>query len=281
MANVISPIFGPGSQPGDEDGGALTYMKMPAGMSTYAHPHLPEAEEAMGCKAAIAALERVLLLLKADDGRSPLPAVDLAGLSPADLDLVNQVLGEGEVAAIAGTRVQAQESVLAGVWRVRLTDDEGRIERDLIEVAAFPTAVLACAFDSARPAVAAPTERAAGIANAPALLAEIDEHAAKVGPGRPPHVINLSLLPHTEEDLRFLDAALGRGAVTVLSRGYGNCRITATATRHVWWVRFYNSQDTLILDTIEIITVPAVACAAPEDLADSAARLDEILELYR
>ena len=78
-----------------------------------------------------------------------------------------------------------------------------------------------------------------------------------------------------------LDARLGQGATTVLSRGYGNCRIDACATRNVWRVRFYNSQDMLILDTIEVIEVPEVACAAREDIADSAERLTDVLAAIR
>jgi len=78
-----------------------------------------------------------------------------------------------------------------------------------------------------------------------------------------------------------IDAGLGRGGITILSRGYGNCRIEATATPSVWRVRYYNSADTLILDTIEVSQVPEIACAAPEDIADSAARLADILEALR
>ncbi|MEM6422487.1 MAG: hydrogenase expression/formation protein, partial [Pseudomonadota bacterium] len=91
-------------------------------------------------------------------------------------------------------------------------------------------------------------------------------------------VINLSLLPHTEPDLAWLDAALGEGAVTILSRGYGNCRISATATRGIWRVQFFNSMDTLILDTFEVTAMPEVAIAAPEDLADSAGRIRAVME---
>ncbi|MBV6635741.1 MAG: hydrogenase expression/formation protein, partial [Mameliella sp.] len=86
---------------------------------------------------------------------------------------------------------------------------------------------------------------------------------------------------HTEEDLAWLDRALGEGAVTILSRGYGNCRVTATALPHVWRVQFFNSQDALILDTFEVTTVPEVAFAAPEDLTDSADRLFKVLEVIR
>ena len=117
--------------------------------------------------------------------------------------------------------------------------------------------------------------------NAPPLLVELTDKSTGFDAGAPLHVINLSLLPHTEEDLVWLDTALGEGSVTILSRGYGNCRITATALPHVWRVQFFNSQDTLILDTFEVTTVPEVACAAPEDLVDSANRLEQVLEAIR
>jgi hydrogenase-1 operon protein HyaF len=94
-------------------------------------------------------------------------------------------------------------------------------------------------------------------------------------------MINLTLLPQTEQDLAFLEERLGAGRVTILSRGYGNCRITSTATRNVWWVRYFNSQDRNILNSLEITTVPQVACAAQDDIGDSAERLGEILEIYR
>ncbi len=87
--------------------------------------------------------------------------------------------------------------------------------------------------------------------------------------------------PIPREDLLWLDRMLGEGAVTILSRGYGNCRITATALPQVWRVQFFNSMDSLILDTFEVTTMPQVALAAPEDLADSAARIREVLEAIR
>jgi hydrogenase-1 operon protein HyaF len=73
---------------------------------------------------------------------------------------------------------------------------------------------------------------------------------------------------------------LGKGTTSILSRGYGTNRITSTMTDKVWWVQYFNSDDTLILNTLEVCEVPSVACAALEDLADSATRLTEILALY-
>jgi len=280
MNNSMGPLVGPGSQPVDEDGGVLDYMSMPSGMTTFSAPDLPESEDAEDLVAGKAALEGLLKLLEnyacGKGGR-----VDLSGLDGANLNLVNQVLGEGEVSAIGGTAFQVQESVLAGVWRVRETGADGETRADYMEVAAFPGAVLAKAFDGAQAEVAIPDRFGPNIFNAPPLLPEINEHVAHSDEAALPHVINLSLLPHTEEDLGLLNDLLGRGTITILSRGYGNCRITATGTRNAWWVQFYNSQDTLILNSIEICRIPEVACAAPEDIADSADRLNEILEVYR
>lgn len=276
MNEPISSLVGPGSQPGEEDGAALDYMRMPSGMTTFSTPNLPESEDAEGLDAGKAAMEAALAVLKGKDhGRT----VDLSGLDAANLDFINQVLGEGEVSVVDGAAAQAQESVLAGVWRVRETGHDGGVMRDYVEIAAFPARILRNAFDGARDAIEIPESFGANIFNAPPLLPEINEHVGKLNGVA--HVINLSLLPHTEEDLVFLNETLGRGGLTVLSRGYGNCRITATAVRNVWWVQYYNSQDTMILNTIEIASVPEVACASPEDIADSAERLEEILEVYR
>lgn len=104
------------------------------------------------------------------------------------------------------------------------------------------------------------------------------DKSASYQKGQIPHVINLTLLPHTEGDLEWLDAALGEGAVTILSRGYGNCRVTATALSKVWRVQFFNSMDTLILDTFEVTDMPEVALAADEDLRDSDARIRDVME---
>jgi hydrogenase-1 operon protein HyaF len=114
--------------------------------------------------------------------------------------------------------------------------------------------------------------------NAPALLAEIADQAARWHPGQPPHVINLTLLPVSPQDLDCLAQALGAGPVTILSRGYGNCRIASTRLANVWRVQYFNSMDRPILDTIEVVDVPEVALAAAEDHADSFERLGEWLE---
>lgn len=279
--DLTGALVGPGSQPQDFDGSKLEYMVMPSGMMTFSAAHIPDPDDARENAAGLAAVESILELLRRAERSGEAGRVDLAPLSAADLAFVDQLLGEGEVSVVAGVTAQAQESVLAGVWRVREYDADGTRTGDYAEIGAFPQVILTNAFAGAAPVPRIPEDMGANVFNAPALLSEIADNAPNASlPGAAPHVINLSLLPHTEDDLAFLDAALGRSKLVILSRGYGNCRIQGTGTANCWWVRYYNSQDTLILNSIELSAIPEVALAAPEDIADSAERLAEILEAY-
>lgn len=268
----LPPVgFGPGSQPESDD---LAYMPMPSGMRSYA-PHLPEVSDPSAVTPALKTLADIAEACAAC-AQGGMARFDLAGLDAQNRALMAETMGQGEVAMkIRGIpALSVQESVFAGVWSVIGAGF------DQIEVGAVPAAALSRAFEPFRPALGPSHPRPAGVVIAPALLAELRDKSASYRGGAP-HVVNLTLLPHTEEDLVWLAEALGEGAVTILSRGYGNCRITATAQAHVWRVQFFNSMDTLILDTFEVTTMPEVALAAGEDLADSAARIREVLEAIR
>jgi hydrogenase-1 operon protein HyaF len=115
------------------------------------------------------------------------------------------------------------------------------------------------------------------VQNAPLLVEEIRDQVARWRPGQTPHVVNLTLLPVTPEDIGYLDHQLGTGRVLLLSRGYGNCRISNTRLPHCWRVVYYNSMDKVILNTVEVVDMPEVAMAAPEDLRDSHERLQDVL----
>jgi hydrogenase-1 operon protein HyaF len=215
------------------------------------------------------------------------PSVDLLGVPPAALAIVNEVTGEGEVGIrLAGdNEVRIQETVFAGVWRVCRLDSAGHVVEDRIEGGAIPDAVLQAARLGARPALEAletldrPDARLPeGVMNAPALLHEIGAQMAAWQPGDPAHVINLTLLPLSAGDHALLAQALPQGPVSIMSRGFGNCRISSTTARNVWRVQYFNNLQTLILDTIEVVDVPEVALAAVEDIADSRERLAELLD---
>ncbi|MFN3622453.1 MAG: hydrogenase expression/formation C-terminal domain-containing protein [Hyphomicrobium sp.] len=275
-------MVGPGTQPPEEDGAVFDYMEMPKGMRTYSAPALPEPEEVSGIERALTVLAEVRKAAETWQGGDERIVFEITGLDAANRAFIDQALGDGEVSIVAGASVQAQESVLAGIWRVHELDERGVLVRDSIEVGAFPGAVLGVA--NAVTLEGTRSHRGAlppGVLNAPALVTELDDRLAAYAPDVPQHVINLTLLPLTEEDVAFLDARLGPGSVTILSRGYGNCRISSTGTRNAWWVRYFNSRDAIVLNTIEVVDVPSVACAAPEDIADSAQRLGEILGVYQ
>ncbi len=280
----IPVVVEPGSQPVDEDGVVLDYMQMPKDVWTYAMPVVPEPEEVEGLDEGVAVLAQIRDALAAWQPGADAIVIGLDHLDDDNRMLVDQVLGDGEVSIVFEGLVRAvsQESVLAGVWRVQYLDDRDAVERDVVEVAAIPSLVSYAVFtDAKRQVSVAPDEAPAGVANALPILTELADKLEQFGEHAEPHVVNLSLLPCTDEDMEHLVATLGSGPAVILSRGYGNCRITSTGTRFVWWVQYFNSQDTLILNSLEVSQVPEVACAAVEDIEDSKARLDEILEVYQ
>jgi hydrogenase-1 operon protein HyaF len=126
-----------------------------------------------------------------------------------------------------------------------------------------------------------PVELPAGAMNSPALIAEVSQQIGQRRPGDAAHVLNLTLFPLTADDHQVLEKALPVGPVAMISRGFGNCRVTSTLARDVWRVQYFNSMNTLILNTIEIVDVPEVALAAAEDLVDSRVRLAELLAWMR
>ncbi len=286
MKKIDIPVVtvGPGSQPADEDGAAMAFMQLPDDMATFSAPIIPEPEEIIGLDEAVALTGEMLSMLKNYKKDDKARVLELNSLDHKNRQFFDQLLGEGEVSVQCGGELNAliQESVLAGVWRVQYTDNNDQVIRDTIEVASIPGLVSELSFLGAK--INPVDEQLVipeNVYNAPPLLAEISDHLPGYQAGDTPHVINLSLLPHTEEDILFLTDNLGIGPIVILSRGYGNCRISSTGTKNVWWVQYYNSQDTLILNTLEISHVPEVACASQEDIEDSAKRLEEILAIYQ
>lgn len=285
----VVAALGPGSQPEDE---TLDYMPMPAGMDTYRPPVLPEPEELAGHTLAREVLDAILAAVETRlSGDAPAP-ITLTGLPAAELALVNQVLGEGEVSAQVlarpevrefgdeSVRLRVQESVFAGVWRVIATDDDGAV-RDQIEVGPIPSGLVEAARDDAAAPRTPPQPLPASLINVPTLLVELADARARRQPGQgneEAHVVNLTLLPLSPDDIAHIDHQLGTGRVVILSRGYGNCRITNTLASDTWRVVYYNSQDKVILNAIEVSRIPEVACAAVEDLADTHERLQEVLQ---
>ncbi|WP_069269205.1 hydrogenase expression/formation protein [Paraburkholderia nodosa] len=269
--------FGHGSQ--DEGDAVLDYLPMPQGMRTYVAPPLPERADARALDAARGVLRDVLRVLAAYEPGTPPEAIDLTTCDAVALRILNDVLGEGEVSARIDNAqrcsVLIQETVLTGLWRV--VEPGGASAADRLEIGAAP-ALLARPAEGTQPMAPLPGSLPPGVMNAPSVLSEARDHVARWRAGDAPHVVNLTLLPLSPGDEQLIDAMLGEGSVQVLARGYGNCRVGSTAIANCWRVAYFNSQDTLILNTIEITDLPEVVRAAPEDIADSCERLARLIE---
>jgi hydrogenase-1 operon protein HyaF len=243
---------------------------------------LDGAALAAQCPRAMALLEQLAATLASHRAGSASQPFRIDDLTALERKLVTDVFGEGEVSGVValpdGSVAQIQESVLAGLWRIRL---EGGSEQaqEYVEVAAIPELVVRAAGDLTAPdfVLGAPPE---GAMNVMPVLAEVRERAQVYRPGERSQIINFTLLPMSPVDMSFLQQTLGNGPIQLISRGYGTCRALATGTRNVWSVQFFNAMDTIILDTLEVGDVPTVAIAADEDFEDSAERLAEIMEAY-
>lgn len=276
----IPVVAGPGSQP-EED--SLQYLPMPDAMATFALPIADVEADPAVLAAACAVVEQLRDRMRAAPlGSSPIPVIELLDRDADVVRLLNQTMGEGEVSiAVRGSaQYRIQETVFASVWRVREYAADGRLVSDALMACAIPPIVQQLALDGATPECAIP-EKSGGLMNSPAVLAEIAHKAATHKVGDAAHVVNLTLLPMSPADMDCLVQTLGAGAVTILSRGYGNCRIGSTRLSNVWWVQYFNSMDTLILNTLEVADMPEVALASREDHEDSIERLGEWLQVMR
>ncbi|OHC65826.1 MAG: hypothetical protein A2040_16800 [Rhodocyclales bacterium GWA2_65_19] len=261
------PNIGPGSQPLDDE--ILHRLDVQGDVHTFRPPltELDAPPEVVA--AALDFLRELLAALRATPFAAAKPLrFSLLGFPPAVRDEINELLGEGEVSIKTGIDLCAQETAFTGIWRIR----GGGV--DDVEASAFPAALRDLALARAFPFEAA-AEPPPELMNAPALYHEIRSLSAQWSAGRAAHVINLSLLPATPADLLWLDQQLGRISFSILSRGFGNCRITATALPFVWWVQYFNNMEKLILNSVEIVDLPSVALAAAEDYAETTTRLAE------
>ncbi|HVO06194.1 MAG TPA: hydrogenase expression/formation C-terminal domain-containing protein [Burkholderiaceae bacterium] len=268
------------------DDDTLVVMPMPHEMATFEMPRAPEPGPGRDVAGAAALLADFVARLGAwidADAEATAPAVELIGLPITTLEVLNETLGEGEVAAIVDTepKVRIQETVFAGVWREQRVAADGMLVSDILRAAPVPPLVVehaaASAASALRPLAGDALAWPDGVMNLPPLLHELRDAMARSGPGVPAHVINLTLLPLSAADTAALDALLDGGSVVILSRGFGNCRISSTAARNVWRVQYFNNMQTLILDTIEVVHVPAVALAAREDLDETRSRLASLV----
>ena len=280
IKDIPVSVIGPGSQPG-AGSDAPSYIDMPGDMDKYDAPLMPDPHEVQHLEGAREAMSWLQNTLAEYQHSAEMQLADLTQLDEENRELVNQILGEGEVSITCDGSLKAkvQESVLAGVWRTLYFDDDDRVAMDFLEVAPVPH-IAFTRDENMRPINTAQPLGTQDITNAMPILVELEDRCVRFDQAGTEHSINLTLLPLSQEEIEFLDARLGRGPVDMLSRAYGKCQVISTLTPNVWWVRYYNSMGALILNSLEVTSMPQVVVAAAEDLGDSAARLREILAPY-
>lgn len=270
--------LGIGSQ--EDDG--LEYMVMPKGMDVFQIPLLPEPEDMSAYPNAMQTLHALIQMIKDHQQGEVVAPLTLLHLSEVEVNVINQVLGEGEVAATIAAneeqnfpQIDIQETVFVGVWRVLVIAHGIRIY-DALEVATIPALIEQVAQQDAESnyqAQALPAD----MVNVPTIIHEVVNQSQTWSKTQKSHMVNLTLLPLSELDIAYIDEQLGTGRVTILSRGYGNCRIVNTCTPNTWRLVYYNSHDKVILNAIEVVDIPEVACAAEQDFKESLGRLIEVV----
>ena len=211
-------------------------------------------------------------------GETSHAALTVTHLEPDCRRALGEILGEGEVTgrvALDGVSYSITESVLTGLWHLRGSDDS-----EWVEVGAVP-AIVTRAADSLRPAPVPLPEQVPGVMNGLAVLAEVNEHAARWDDtSEYNRVLNFTLLPMSPVDQQLLIDVLGRAELALESGGFGQCRVMATTVRNVWAVQYVNALGNTILDTLEIGRIPDAVLAAQEDFDETSRRLEQILETY-
>ncbi|MCW5593253.1 MAG: hydrogenase expression/formation protein [Burkholderiales bacterium] len=285
MRDFPIPVVASGAAPAPAEDLELDYMAMP-GAEPLRTPIPPEGAAPSDLAAAAAVVEQLLESMgRHRPGGPNAPRFSLRAMAPGALAALNDSLGQGEVSAIVaggsgGSLWRVQETAFAGVWRARREDANGSPLEDVLEAGDVPAVVKEAA--NRLPAARLDAQRLPpGVMNAPAIVEELRHHVQRQKPGQAAHVVNLSLLPLVQADHAGLEALLGEGPLAILSRGFGNCRISSTQARGIWRVRYFNSMNTLILDTIEIVDFPESARAGAEDYDDSIERLRELLRWLR
>ncbi len=284
MRNITIPIRSLAAEPA-EPAEPIVVMPMPHEMDTFTMPRIPDPGPDADVSGARDVLEQFLARFDAWLNGGAVgggePAIDLAGFALEALRVLNETLGEGEVAAIvnldlAGPEVRIQETVFPGVWREQHFGSSGALLHDYLRAATIPPLLRAAAAQSAASRLRV-LDLPAGAMNVPPLLHELQDAMDRCGPDTPARVINLTLLPLSPDDTAHLDRVLDGGSVVILSRGFGNCRISSTAARNVWRVQYFNNMQTLILNTLEVVQIPEAALADREDLVETRDRLADLV----
>lgn len=165
-----------------------------------------------------------------------------------------------------------RESRLPGLWHVRRGAGTEAVHE--VVVAEVPNLLREAAAAEASSEIPIPV--AEGSVHGRALLLRIAQCLKGLALEDTSTLFDLTHCPLSSDDHALIDRTLKTGTVWGWSLGYPACQAVTTSVRCIWRVRYRNG-DKLVLDTIEIVDIPAVLRAQREDIDDSLTRFDTLL----
>ncbi len=255
-------------------------------------PKTPELTLAL--EQILGALGKALETVVADYGRTEI--FSLENISSGELARLVSLLGEGEISGKIepapddreGT-IHIRESVYPGIWLIghRPPGSEG-VVLSSIEIGRAPRILVR----NPEPAPSLPLNGAdltdqeyvrikPGLMNAPSLLEETVYHLGTYLPDRKSHRIFLNKLPLSEGDAEWIDKVCSGGHISLVSKGYGDCRILSTQVPGLWRVLYKNPEGVPLLDALCVTELPDEIAATPEDLVQSKKDYGEFLTWVR
>ena len=177
--------------------------------------------------------------------------IPLASLPSEERAELDEVVGEGSRSALIRTRLTAdiRDTLLPGVWRTRLFDEDGHLVADELEIAEVPH--LVSAAGKAMPS--APSSDATS-PTVSAMVKHVLRCALSWRPGDPNLVVPIT---GSAEERHDLARVLGVGPVVADSHRLGHCEQRLTHLKRVWWLRYLAPDEHIALETLEIGDAPS------------------------
>lgn len=287
-------------------------FKLPVANGTFLYPEAPYLRDKNGIKDGLLLLKDIHHALVMFNEESKYNQFELSALNTLSREFIDEIFEKGHIKATVQLNsgdidhIEVHQSIMAGVWRIKHLNHLGKIGADYLEIATFPSAILSkcralknkqpddksinTSLDTSpeEPAREQLTSRLpldallqdSNSFDKHALIAELNLRGEQFSATDEPFVINLSASCIDEDMLTALEAQLDIDEVTMLSTTYGNCMINATSAINTWWVKYFDADDRVILNTLEVVDIPSIAKASYQDIALSGLKLKSLLAHY-
>lgn len=113
--------------------------------------------------------------------------------------------------------------------------------------------------------------------NARALLRELENHLQRLIETGESARIDLGSLPLNSADYELLELVLGHGEVIATVDSLGVSEISDTAIPGIWRIEYYNSEEALVAEFVEITRCPELLLTQPEEMKDGLSLLHEAI----